>query len=158
MKILVLMATALISLSTGIAVADEPAAPVQAGPPAGVQAGAEPTARARPTGPRKPLTGIDGRVQLLARELDLDEHQQAEVRKILVRQREEVKQAWSNEAVPSEVRIATLRAAGDRTATRIRAILNDSQREKYIKARPAPAGHTQAESSLDSWIGAVGKQ
>jgi Spy/CpxP family protein refolding chaperone len=107
--------------------------------------------------PHRAANGLDGRVQLLAKELDLDEHQQAEVRKILLQQREEVKQAWSNPSVPSEVRIATMRAAGDRTAARIRAILNDSQRERYIKARPATPDHPQPASELDSWIGAVGK-
>jgi hypothetical protein len=164
MRIQVFIAAALLSLAAGEAVAEGVAggpAPGQAAPAQAAVAAEPGDAVATKSAPRRVAqrgarSGIDTRVQLLAKELDLDERQRVEVRRILVQQREEVKQAWSDESVPAEVRVATMRAAGDRTAARIRAILNDSQRDKYIKARPAAAGQAKAPSELDSWIGAVG--
>ena len=155
------VATALLSLAAGVAVADEPA--LQEAPGQAAQSGDTTDAGAarpavRRTGQHTAQAGIDARVRLLAKELNLDERQQGEVRKILVRQREEVKQAWSDESVPAEVRVATMRAAGDRTAARIRAILTDSQREKYIKSRPAVPANPQSASDLNTWIGAVGSK
>jgi len=101
-------------------------------------------------------SGIDGRVQLLTKELDLDARQQVEVRKILVQQRAEVLQAWSDESLPAQMRVAGTRAIGNRTAERIRAILNDAQREKYIKPKPSLPDQAQPAGNLESWISAVG--
>jgi hypothetical protein len=100
-------------------------------------------------------SGVDARVQLLTKELDLDARQQGEVRKILLQQRAEVRQAWNDESVPAAMRVAATRAIGDKTAERIRAILNDGQREKYVK--PRPAGMTVGGTSADlaTWMDKV---
>jgi len=100
-------------------------------------------------------SGIDARVQLLAKELDLDAGQQVEVRKILVRQRADVIQVWNNESMPAQVQVASTRAIGERTADSIRAILNDKQRARYSKALPAPASG-QATPGGDSWTNVLG--
>jgi hypothetical protein len=106
--------------------------------------------------PHEQRSGIDGRVQLLASELDLNPDQQAAVRRILLQQRAEVGQVWSNDSQPAQVRVAATRAIGDRTAERIRAILNEEQREQYHKARPSLPDRAQSTDQVESWINAVG--
>lgn len=114
----------------------------------------KPARRAPAAHPRQ--SGLDARVELLARELDLDAGQQARVRAILVRQREDVRAAWSNEAVPAQLRVEATRAIGARTADSIREVLTDKQREKYLKPAPERAGQGEGTSNLDSWINGVG--
>ncbi len=127
------------------------------GQPARAVAGpAQPAAAAQAPGTQP--SPIDVRVQLLARELGLDERQQAAVRKILVQQRSDVQQAWANESRPAQLRVADMRAIGDRTSGKIRALLDERQREKFTKARPVRAEHPETASKLDSWIGAVGNK
>jgi hypothetical protein len=89
-----------------------------------------------------PATTIDSRVQLMATELDLDASQQATLKSILLTQRAEVAKVWNDPSVPATVRVATTQAVSEKTAERIRAILNDEQREKYIKEhrRDVPVG------------------
>ena len=129
-------------------------------PPAPAARTAVAPAPARPPQARGQLTpahktGIDGRVELLARELGLDAGQQAQVRAALLQQQVEVRRAWSDESQPAPLRVAATRAIGDRTAERIRSILTDEQREKYLKARPQRP-QDQTRSTVDSWISAVG--
>jgi hypothetical protein len=85
---------------------------------------------------------LDSRVQLMAKELDLDASQQATLKSILLTQRAEVAKVWNDPSVPATVRVATTQAVSQKTAERIRAILNDEQREKYIKEhrRDVPVG------------------
>jgi hypothetical protein len=120
---------------------------------AAVSAGTAPAhSRAGPQG----RAGLDERVALLTKELDLDAAQQAEVRRILMMQRMEIVQAWSDESQPAQVRVAATRVSGDRTAERIRTILNDTQREKYLKARPSLPDGGQPTDQVNTWINAVG--
>jgi Spy/CpxP family protein refolding chaperone len=107
---------------------------------------------------RAQVSAIDRRVQLLARELDLDERQQAEVRRILLQQRSDVQKIWSNDSQPAALRIAATHAIGERTAASIRALLGEKQREKYLKAQPKLPDHEASATSVDSWINAVGSQ
>jgi len=92
--------------------------------------------------PRTPTSTLDSRIQLMAKELDLDAGQQAKLKSILLAHRAEVTKAWSDPAVPAAVRIATTQAASEKTAERIRGVLNDQQLEKYAKAHQhdAPVG------------------
>ena len=85
---------------------------------------------------------LDDRVQLMAKELDLDANQQAKLKRILLTQRAEVAKVWNDPSVPATVRVATTQAVSETTAERIRAILNDEQREKYLKEhrRDVPVG------------------
>ena len=88
-----------------------------------------------------PVT-LDDRVRLLTKELDLDAGQQAQLKNILLSQRAEVEKVWSDPSTSSSIRIGATRAISERTADRIRSILNDAQRAKYIQ----PRNHVQ------SWI------
>jgi hypothetical protein len=85
---------------------------------------------------------LDNRVQLMAKELDLDASQQATLKRILLSQRAEVAKVWNDPSVPATVRVATTQAVSEKTAEQIRAILNDEQREKYLKEhrRDVPVG------------------
>jgi hypothetical protein len=144
------LATAMLGLAIGGALA------VQASAPDAAHGGEAAAKHAPKTNPRPPQgSGIDGRVQLLARELDLDAGQQIGVRKILERQRADVSQVWSNEAMPAQLRVASTRAIGERTADNIRAILNDKQRARYNKAQPA-AATAKSTPSGDAWSNVLG--
>ena len=99
---------------------------------------------------------LDGRMALLSKELELDVYQQGEVRKILEAQREQVRKVWSDASVPAGYRVVATRAIGDRTADRIRGLLTDEQRKKYIQPRPptdALAG--SAQPNVEAWMDAT---
>ncbi|MBS0375937.1 MAG: hypothetical protein JSR73_15265 [Proteobacteria bacterium] len=101
------------------------------------------------------VSGLDERVRLLAKELILSPHQQDEVRGILQQQQTEVTRAWRDESVPAATRVAATRAAQERTAERIRAILNDAQRERFSKPRPADAKVGGSAADLANWMDAM---
>ncbi len=91
----------------------------------------------------------------MTKELDLDAGQQAALKAILVEQRAEVSRVWADESVPAPVRIGATQTISERTAGRIRAILNDEQREKYMKAhrRETPVGVPGAD--VQKWMNKV---
>jgi hypothetical protein len=97
--------------------------------------------------------GLDDRVRLLSAELGLDAKQQAEVRQVLERQREQMSRAWSATAVPPAYRVSTTRAISARTADQIRALLTEAQRRKYIAPKPPHvAADDSAKLGLDYWM------
>jgi hypothetical protein len=104
---------------------------------------------------RKRGSPLDRRVMLLARELGLDATQQAQVRKVLERQREEVARLWNDGSIPAARRVSATQAIGDHTADRIRALLNDEQRKKYIQPRQRDVAVGTAGGDVESWMSAV---
>jgi len=100
-------------------------------------------------------SGIDARMQLLTAELDLDASQQAQVRRILEEQRALTLQAWSDESVPSAVRVKTTQVVAEQTAARIRAVLNDKQRARYIKPRPPETPSATTSADVEHYIEAT---
>ena len=95
---------------------------------------------------------LDNRVQLMAKELDLDANQQARLKSILLAHRAEVAKAWNDPSVPAAVRIATTQAVSEKTAERIRAVLNDEQRAKYAKAHQRDAGVGAPGGDVQKWM------
>lgn len=95
--------------------------------------------------------GIDESVHRLARGLDLDAAQQESVRQILVDQhRRIVKLRSADTSVAPDVAEATL-AIYEQTKARIRGLLNDEQRKKYIA--DVPRGDlAPAQADLKHWI------
>lgn len=82
---------------------------------------------------------LERRVKLLAQELGLDARQQAQLRAILVYQREAVSRIWTDpDLLPAERGPAT-RAVEQHTADRIRAMLSDEQKKKYNPPPPDKA-------------------
>ena len=78
---------------------------------------------------------LDRRIELLARELDLDQAQQLKVRALLQGQREQIVRVWQDESVSGAVRVARTQAISEQTEDEIRALLTDAQRQKYFKPR-----------------------
>lgn len=117
--------------------------------------GSRPTATSRPrnvVGRVSPMSALDRRVHLLATELNLDSEQQSAVRHLLLKQREDTLKVWSDESVPPAVRIKATQGVSDRTAEQIRALLNDAQREKYIKPHDRIEEQNKAAGELDGWM------
>jgi len=105
-------------------------------------------AAATPAAPRG-ATGIERRVALLARELELDADQQGALRDILAQQRAQVARVWADASVPGAIRISRTQAISEHTAQRIRALLREEQRGKFSQPRQretavgAPGGRVQ---------------
>ena len=143
--------------SAHAAVANEPAVAAEA-PAADASATAEPATpgevAATPARRRLDTRGatLDGRIRLLAKELDLSPAQQGQVKKVLLSQREQVVALWNDTSVPAALRVSRTQTIGDRTADQIRALLNDAQREKYIKPRVRDATVGSAGANLEAWM------
>ena len=100
------------------------------------------------------LPALDRRITLLAKELDLNEAQQVAMRKLLLEQREKVARLWNESAIPAQDRIRATQLIGDQTADRIRELLTEEQRKKYIQPRmkrPAPPADDQ-NRSVEEWM------
>jgi hypothetical protein len=100
--------------------------------------------------------GLDERVKLLTASLSLDVDQQAQVRKILEKQREQIQAVWNDTAIPAARRVSATQAISDRTADAIRVLLNEEQKRKY--SPPKPARDPQANSdnrSVEDWMNAA---
>jgi hypothetical protein len=133
-----------------VSAAGEPAAPPAA--PQASEASAPPASAA----PQPRATALEQRIALLTAELDLDTQQQDRVRRILEDQRQQISMVWSDSSLAAANRVNATRVISDRTADRIRAILNEEQKSKYNQARkPHLAGETAASPSLDEWMKAV---
>jgi hypothetical protein len=83
-----------------------------------------------------PKNSLEDRVKLLTKELDLDAKQQAELRKLLEGQRDQVKKVWDDTSLPAANRVGATQAISDRTGDAIRSMLNEEQKKKYNSAKP----------------------
>jgi hypothetical protein len=110
----------------------------------------------RPQAVRPHGQSLDYRVKLLATELGLDAGQQVQVRKVLEDQRQQMKALWADTGMPAGQRVNATRAISDRTADRIRALLNEEQRKKYIAERkPRAAGDDAGKPDVEHWMDAT---
>jgi hypothetical protein len=121
--------------AAGAVCADESPAPV---PPA-------PRAESRSA-----VAAIDRRVTVLAKALDLDTRQRAELWKILEDQRIAVKRIWSDPATSAAERVPATRALEDRTANQIRSILTGEQKKHYNP--PKPQGVEPPSPDVEAWM------
>jgi hypothetical protein len=104
---------------------------------------------------RGPGAGLEDRVKVLAKGLDLDAAQQSQLRKILRAQSDAVRRIWSDKSLSPAERAPATRAASERTGDEIRAILNDEQKKKYNSATPATALDKGDERSVEQWLDAA---
>lgn len=93
---------------------------------------------------------LDHRLKVLSKALDLDADQRAELREILEDQRQAVTKIWSNPALLSAERVPATRAVEERTAERIRAILNEEQKKRYNP--PKPQGTQAPPADVEAWM------
>jgi len=94
---------------------------------------------------------LDEHVKSFAKALNLDEAQQASVKAILERQQVEARRLQFDQSLSGSDRIGKFRALQQETVLRIRAILNDEQRQKYD-----PLNHgtqiSPSDPSLEDWL------
>ncbi len=98
---------------------------------------------------------IEDRVQTFTKSLSLDAAQQAQLRKILVQQRDTVHKIWSDPALLPAERAPATRAANERTGDAIRGILNAQQQEKYNPPKPATTAPPAGSRSVEQWMDAA---
>jgi hypothetical protein len=124
-------------------------------------AAAEPAAADGQAGsaPMQHESALAQRVTLLSAELGLSAQQQAQVRRILEDQREQVMRVWNDSSLAAANRVSATRTIGDRTADRIRAILTEEQKAKYHHARkPRGAEENSASPSVEEWMKAAAEK
>jgi len=97
--------------------------------------------------------GLEARVQTLSRALELDQRQQAELRAVLQDQRNQITRVWNDASMPAAIKVSSTQAIGDRTASRIRELLNDEQRNKYTQPRQRGPTVGAGGADLASWMG-----
>lgn len=98
-----------------------------------------------------PAAVIDESVRRLTRGLDLSAAQQTSLREILLDQQGEILRLRAQGAEPMTDRVAMRLAIVDRTKVRIRAMLTDEQREKYLTDVPREQTAV-AQADLKHWI------
>jgi hypothetical protein len=97
--------------------------------------------------------GLNERVQLLTKGLELDADQQVELRRLLERQRDEVTKVWNDASLPAPYRVSATQAISERTAEGIRTLLNEEQRKKYNPPRqPHAAAEGLGRRSVEDWM------
>jgi len=97
-------------------------------------------------------SGIDARVKVLAKNLDLNEAQQSAVKNILEQRRQETLRLRLDSSVTPSSRIARFRVLQDKTVERIRAVLNEEQRKKYDPLLVRGIPPAQDQRSVEDWL------
>jgi hypothetical protein len=95
---------------------------------------------------------IDDVVKGFAKNLDLDEAQQAAVKKILEQRQQETVRIRLDPSIPGNARIDRLRALQISTVERIRAVLNEEQRKKYDPLAPRRIQPAPDQRSVEDWL------
>ena len=105
------------------------------------------------TGPRHDRrVNLDDQVKGLARNLNLDQEQQAAIKKILEKRQQEILRIMHSSSGPDG--IGHLQALQVGTAEQIRSVLNDEQKKKYNALAPHPQ-QTSPQPDLEDWIRAT---
>jgi len=97
-------------------------------------------------------SGLERRIALLTKALDLDANQQTAARKVLIDQREQALQIWSDASLASASRIAQTKALSRQTADRIRALLSPEQRKKYDAPPQDGPAQAVANAHVEDWM------
>jgi hypothetical protein len=98
---------------------------------------------------------IDDQVKQLAKNLDLSETQQSEMKRILQQRQEQVRRLRSNPSFSGAERVDKFRSLQEGTATQIRAVLNEEQKKKYDPPRQRETSGTSPKASLEDWLKAT---
>ena len=91
---------------------------------------------------------------MIAKGLKLDVEQQAEVRRALQAQNEEIRRVMRGPSDPEVPRVAAIDAITHRTSERIRAVLSDEQRKLYGQRLPEEHG-SGGKRSVQEWLNAL---
>jgi hypothetical protein len=100
---------------------------------------------------------LERRVAVYTRTLDLNANQQAQLRVLLLWQRDEMQRVWNDTTLTAAMRVHATQAISGATANRIRAMLTEQQRKRY---NPPPTPHdnlVRADSpSVEYWMNREG--
>jgi hypothetical protein len=98
---------------------------------------------------------LDDRVKQLAKGLDLNQEQQASVKKILEHRQQETMRIRLDSSISGSDRIDQFRALQDDTVRRIRAVLNDEQKKKYDPLAVRQIKPAENQRSVEDWLKAT---
>ena len=100
---------------------------------------------------------LERRVAVYAGSLGLNANQQALLRSVLLRQRDEMQRVWNDTTLTAAMRVHATQAISGATADRIRSMLTEAQRKRY---NPPPTPHNNMartdSPSVESWMNAEG--
>jgi hypothetical protein len=100
----------------------------------------------------KTRSSIDERVRQFGKNYELNEAQQAAVKKILEQRQEETLRIRLDPSLTGSARIERFRALQDATIARIRAVLNEEQRKKYNPLAPRAVPQAKDQRSVEDWL------
>ena len=118
--------------------------------------GAEPASSPPPAHPVHRRSALEQRLEILTRELQLSSAQQAEVRKILIRQQMAVRQVWSNSTIDPLERAAATQSVTEHTGDAIREVLTEEQKKKYNTVKPDMPVEAGSRRSVEDWMQQMG--
>jgi len=135
-----------LALVAPIFAADAPAVPqTAAGAPAGARA-------ARQTHRAHRSSSIDDRVAQFAKALDLNEAQQAAVKRILEQRQQQTLKIRLDQSITGSARIERFQALQVSTVQQIHAVLNEEQRKKYDPLAPRRLQPAPDQRSVEDWL------
>jgi hypothetical protein len=145
----IVLASALCLAPCAVAQASDSPASGARTPQAQAPAAAAATRRPRSAYRRRTM---DDRVKSLAQALNLDETQQAGVKTVLERQQVQARKIQFDQSLDGAERIGKFRALQEDTAVRIRALLNDEQKQKYDPLNHPTQNGTSSDTYVDQWM------
>jgi periplasmic protein CpxP/Spy len=95
---------------------------------------------------------MDDRVKSLAKALNLDEKQQTRVKTVLEHQQLQARNIQFDQSLDGAEHIGKFRALQEDTALRIRALLNDEQKQKYDPLNHATQNGNSSDTFVDQWM------
>jgi periplasmic protein CpxP/Spy len=114
-----------------------------------------PPGRPAPTHHARVRTTLDDRVKVFAKQLDLNDQQQAAVKRILEQRQRDTLRIRQDSLLSGEERIARFRALQDQTVERIRAVLTEEQKKKYDPLAVRRIEPSPDQRSVDDWLKAT---
>jgi periplasmic protein CpxP/Spy len=82
-------------------------------------------------GPHRGMMNPDRQLEHMTRELNLTTEQQTQIKPILVERGQKMQALWQNQSLSREDRHSQMEAIHQDTQTRIEAVLNDQQKQKF---------------------------
>jgi hypothetical protein len=89
---------------------------------------------------------------VLARSLELNEAQQAAVKRILEQRQQETLRIRLDSSISGSTRIERFRALQDNTVERIRSVLNEEQKKKYDPLAVRRVAPAPDQKSVEDWL------
>ena len=102
------------------------------------------------------LRGLDKRVELLARYLDLSEEQRSTLKKILFETQREILKLRLAPSTGESLQMDRFRAIEDNTAEKIRAMLTEEQRKRYDPLSMRDSNPAAQKVGVEDWLKGIG--